>query len=725
MKKKVTYIFGLHNHQPVGNFEHILEDAYMNAYLPFLEVMSDYPDIPFALHNSGILLDWFKAKHPEYLKLLGAMVGSGQVELMSGGYYEPILTVIPEGDRQGQLAMMRKFLLGNLGSAPRGCWLTERIWDPHLPRTLASAGLEYVVVDDTHFKSTGFEAHEMRGFFKTEEDGAYINVFPIDKRLRYLIPFHDPAETIAYLRRVAGEEGDSRKIAVLADDGEKFGAWPGTHDLCYEKKWLRRFCDLLMDNRDWLEISTFSRIIDEVPPIGIVYLPTASYSEMMEWALPLKAQKRYRQAKELLSANGEFDEPAESLRGGLWRNFLVKYEESNWMHKRMLMASGMLESYRVEEGEDGAWREARDHLYQAQCNCAYWHGLFGGLYLPHLRSAVFSHIVAAEGIILGRRARSRPYLEHEVTDIDGDGVTELVVQATSVAAIFKTRGAVLREFDLRNPPFNLTDTLTRRRELYHGEVESTKEPAERGDVVSIHDIVAAKESDLDRHLIYDFHQRSSFLDHFITSDVDLDSFRRAEYTERGDFLTGTYSLKMNGKDARYPFVFEREGIVGLARRKVGVRIEKSIGISAESTGLEVRYRISPIDGGLACRFGSECVISLLAGDAPDRYYRIPGRKLKKRNLASIGAEKGVEEFSLVDEWLNVRIDFHLGRKALLWRYPIETVSNSESGYEKVYQGSALVGLWDLDLKKGESMEIAVRVETGPASPGTGRGSGRK
>ena len=207
MKKNVTFIFGLHNHQPVGNFEHILEDAYVKAYLPFLEVMSEYPEIPFALHNSGILLDWFKAKHPEYLELLGGMARSGQAELMSGGYYEPILTIIPERDRQGQLAMMREFLMENFDSAPRGCWLTERIWDPHMPRTLASAGLEYVVVDDTHFKSTGFEASEMRGFFKTEEDGAYINVFPIDKRLRYLIPFHDPAEAVTHLPDIRGGGG--------------------------------------------------------------------------------------------------------------------------------------------------------------------------------------------------------------------------------------------------------------------------------------------------------------------------------------------------------------------------------------------------------------------------------------------------------------------------------------------------------------------------------------
>jgi len=248
MPGKVTFILGIHNHQPVGNFDHVIEEAYERAYLPFIEVMKDYPGIPFALHCSGILWDWFAEKHPGYTETISSMVEAGQVEIMSGGYYEPILTIIPERDRQGQLAMMQDFADGAFGSRPRGCWLTERIWDPHLPDTLSKAGLEYVIVDDSHFKSTGFTAQQMRGLFLSEENGKYIKVFPIDKGLRYLIPFHEPHEAIEHLRAISEEPGGERKIAVLADDGEKFGLWTGTHDLVYRQQWLRRFCDALMEN---------------------------------------------------------------------------------------------------------------------------------------------------------------------------------------------------------------------------------------------------------------------------------------------------------------------------------------------------------------------------------------------------------------------------------------------------------------------------------------------
>lgn len=710
MERKVTFILGLHNHQPVGNFDHVFEEAYHRAYQPFLHVLNDYPDIPFALHNSGVLWNWLLEKHPEYIELLKRMVERGQVELISGGYYEPILTIIPERDRQGQLGAMRAFLGERFGSFPRGCWLTERIWDPHLPRTLADAGLEYVIVDDSHFKSTGFSSDEMRGFFLTEEDEAFIRVFPIDKRLRYLIPFEDPEATICYLHGIVEEGGEGRAIVVLADDGEKFGLWPGTHSLCYEEHWLRRFLDALQNSDDWLEISTFSRAIDSSNPQGIVYLPTASYSEMMEWALPLRAQRVFKEAKEILQASGRFTDALEIVRGGFWRNFLVKYEESNWMHKRMLFTSSLVDRYRRDIGEDDDLARAVDHLYQAQCNCAYWHGLFGGLYLPHLRSAVFSNLIAAEKI-LERKLYGDGLPSVFTGDIDGDGGEEIVVAAGAVKAIFKTRGAALRELDITEPPFNLTDTLTRREELYHRNVadRSAETDGNAGEAVSIHEIRAAKELDLEKYLVYDTHLRLSLLDHVLDSRTDLDSFSRAAYRERGDFLDGTYTARTERSADECRLTFKRTGRVDTPGGAIDVAVTKLVRISAGAPEIEARYTVQPLEAPFQGLFAVESVFSLLAGNAPDRYFSVPGRDLAERHLASTGAEDGVGAFSMVDEWLNIAIHFRLEPGTLLWRFPIETVSNSESGFERVYQGSAVVPVWKLDLAGGERAVLTIGI----------------
>jgi alpha-amylase len=690
MPGKVTFILGIHNHQPVGNFDHVIEEAYERAYLPFIEVMKDYPDIPFALHCSGILWDWFAEKHPEYTETVAAMAAAGQVEIMSGGYYEPILTVIPERDRQGQLAMMKEFIMGRFGSAPRGCWLTERIWDPHLPDTLSKAGLEYVIVDDSHFKSTGFTARQMRGFFLSEENGRYINVFPIDKTLRYLVPFHEPHEVIAHLRAISEEPGIERKIAVLADDGEKFGLWTGTYDLVYTRQWLRRFCDELMKNSDWLSVSTFSKVIDETPPSGIVYLPTASYSEMMEWALPLRAQETYQDAKGILEGSGRFPDAAEVVRGGLWRNFLVKYEEANWMHKRMLRASALL------AGSAPGDAKATSHLYQAQCNCAYWHGLFGGLYLPHLRSAIFKHVLETEATL------DIPALER--TDIDGDGIEEVIFSSPKMQAFFKAKGGVLRELDDMRTRFNLTDTLTRREEIYHKDLADIGKHQSNGDeAVSIHNLATAKEKGLEKKLLYDRWPKASLSDRFMPPGTTLDAFASGAYTELGDFVDGTYDIETEGDTV---IVMTRNGSVDSER----TRVEKRITLDGEDTSIKVEYTVTGGGSGLSCLFAVENVFSFLAGDAPDRYFEIPGRKIAGgKNLASRGVEEDVDRLRMVDEWLDLSLTIELTPGTAIWRYPIETVSNSDSGFERVYQGSALVAVRKLDLGPDETETFALRV----------------
>ena len=720
MQKRVTFVLGLHNHQPVGNFEHIFEEAYEKAYLPFLEVLGSFPDIPFVLHNSGVLWDWLEERHPEYMELVASAVEHGQVELMSGGYYEPILSVIPERDRQGQLAMMRRFLKERFGAVPRGCWLTERIWEPHLPMTLEGADLEYVVVDDAHFKATGFGSEEMRGFFLSEEDGRYIRIFPIDKSLRYLIPFKEPEESIEYLRKVAREPGSNSKIVVLADDGEKFGLWPGPNKRCYGEGWLEKMCELLAENSDWIELSTFSRVIDSHRPEGIVYLPTASYSEMMEWALPYRAGDRHRKAVETLTASGRFDEPAEIVRGGFWRNFLVKYEEANWMHKRMMAVSEAVEKL---DPDGGQALEASRHLFKAQCNCAYWHGLFGGLYLPHLRNAIFEHLIEAENIVDSAEDERSGSIRHELRDLDGDGREELLVSTGSLRAFFRCRGGSLRELDVRSPAFNLTDTLTRRREIYHSQLASTGDPANEDGSLSIHDRSSAKEKGLERLLKYDRRDRESLVDHFIGMDVTPGDFASCAYDELGDFLDGDYGIDISDVKGGKIFTFERRGSVRFGIGPVDVSLTKRIKMFDADPVIEVEYEIEPEQTGLACRFAVESVISLLAGDAPDRYFVFPGRKSDNARLASSGSERDVGRFALVDEWTGLEMCFELDPAAAVWRAPIETVSNSEAGFERVYQGSGIAVLWPIELVAGKKSELRIRMTVG--KPGGAGGCAKR
>jgi alpha-amylase len=381
----LRFLFGVHNHQPAGNFESVILDAARSAYHPFLEAARDAPGIALTVHCSGGLLAFLRERARPTFDLLGRLAADGRIELLTGGFYEPILSMLPDADKVGQIQALSEFLSANFGVKPRGMWLAERVWEPHLPKALRRAGVEFVVLDDAHFALAGLEPESLGGYYLTEEQGATLAVFPISQRLRYLVPFAEPAETVRYL----GERRGSGAV-TLFDDGEKFGVWPGTHRLAYEEGWLRRFFDAIAE-APGIMLSTFSACLDAEPAAGRVYLPTASYAEMGEWALPALRGEELEEASRRLLALPDGERLARLLRGGFWRNFLLKYPETGDAYRRMLRLSERLHDALARRPDDPRLAAARDDLWRGQGNDAYWHGVFGGCYLPHLRRAVALH----------------------------------------------------------------------------------------------------------------------------------------------------------------------------------------------------------------------------------------------------------------------------------------------------------------------------------------------
>ena len=239
MSKQIRLVLVLHNHQPIGNFEHVFEQAYRESYLPFMDVFSRFPTLRIALHTSGSLMEWLDANHPDYVDRLGEFVTQGRIEIVGGAFYEPILAMIPSRDRVGQIRSYTRWLERRLGASVRGMWMPERVWEQSYTRDLVAAGMEYTVLDDYHFKNAGLTERQLYGYYLTEDDGRVMSVLPGSERLRYTIPFADPHETISFLGRIKEEHPDP--ILVFGDDGEKFGTWPETHKHVYQDGWLERF----------------------------------------------------------------------------------------------------------------------------------------------------------------------------------------------------------------------------------------------------------------------------------------------------------------------------------------------------------------------------------------------------------------------------------------------------------------------------------------------------
>jgi alpha-amylase len=671
--ERLIFLLAVHMHQPIGNFDAVFQEAYDKAYLAFIDCVKRHPQIKLSLHYSGCLLDWMEERHPEFLAKIKTLIETGQVEIMTGGYYEPLLPLIPDRDKLAQIGLLNLKVKEYFGYTPKGVWLAERVWEPNLPKIFFQAGIRYTTLDDAHFKYAGMDPERLCGFYVTEEEGFPLYIFPASEKLRYLIPFKLPRETIEYLRDFASKGNFS---ITFADDGEKFGLWPGTHKWVYQEKWLENFFCALEENKNWIEIMTFSEFISKYKPQGRIYLPCASYREMMEWS------------------------------GGFFRNFLVKYPESNNMHKKMLLVSEKVNNSQLRTPNSELVTRAKRELYKGQCNCAYWHGVFGGLYLHHLRASVYSHLIESEKIVDGL-LHPGTWLESQVLDFDKDGWLEILISSNLLNLYFDPHdGGSLFEMDYRPKQLNLINTLTRRPEEYHKKIEQlskqtfgylkskVKRLTEKilEEPLSIHEIIGVKEKGLEHYLTYDSYRRTSLRDHFLEDGLTPEDFSSVRYQERGDFINRPYEYELKKMDELIKLnLWRRSCIQEDSECLRPIKIIKSIEASCDSPDLVINYGIQNLSPkSISIWFGVEFNLSLW-----------------DPNLTQLGTKVKIKELTLKDNWFGLEVKYEFDQETDVWHFPVETVSESESGMEKTYQSLGLLFRWKLEIRKEETRQLKI------------------
>ncbi len=706
MSKKVYLLLCFHNHQPVGNFDHVMEEAYEKAYFPFLKMLAGYPEVRVTLHYSGYLLDWLAERKEEFMTLLGRVVEREQVEILGGGMYEPVLPLLPERDRAGQIEKMAESLRGLFGSRPRGIWIAERVWEPELATTLRKARVEYLPLDDYHFVRAGWKREELTGYFITEYNGFPVKVFPGLERLRYTIPFEDPQKTVDFLREIA-EGDDPSPAAVFADDGEKLGVWPHTHEHVFDGGWLKKFFELLIRNREWLKTATFAEYAEMVPPKGRAYLPASSYPEMGEWTLPPDGAKMFGELLKKKRA-GALPDVGSFLHGGYFRNFFAKYDESNQMHKRVLLVSEKVEKARSMAAAPDI-EAMQDSLYRAQNNDAYWHGIFGGLYLPHLRDAVYRNLLRAEKIAEGViRRDQRFWTEVKKGDIDRDGREEVLVKNPKVTLVAHPGdGFSVSELSFVERGFNALNVLTRRREGYHHGIGDEKAPPVSGKgTASIHDSAILKEGVSAQDIVYDRHTLRSFRDEIYGAGADTADIlggAAGPLFESAGVLGKPSSMTSEEKGAL-------KGELSCAASDIPLDLEKIVFVDGGREEVRTRVRlINRSDDPFSCRYGSVWHVNFLAPESDDRYFLSYPIDCHENRLGRKGLVSGVTTFGIFDGWQQFTMFFGIKRECDVVYSPVETFSLSEAGIEKVYQGSRILFLYDLVISPGRFEEIEMRI----------------
>ncbi len=662
----ISLLFGVHAHQPVGNFPAVIDDAHIRSYGMFIRVMERYPEFRFSVHFSGWLLDVLYERFPDDMARLAAMTRRGQVEWFGSGDCEPVLAAIPHRDRVSQIATLSDKIERRFGMRPTGAWLTERVWESSVVTSLVATGIRYVAVDDYHFLCAGEDGSRLDSFFSTDEDGRRLDLFPISEAARYRLPFSPAGETVAWLEDLARQ---GRRAAIYFDDIEKFGIWPETYQWVYEKGWLTQFVEGVLASK-LIRTETYAEYHARERTRGIVYLPTTSYIEMNEWTLPAPRAAEYHALVETEKASGRFEAHKPFLRGGIWRNFMSRYPEANWMHKRMLGASRRLAALPPEQRTPAL----QEHLHRAQANDAYWHGLFGGLYLPHLRRAIWNNLLQLEAAL----ERLAPWPRQQQGDLDHDGCVETALRNQSIHAYVRDDGnAALVELSSLPLAHNFGDTLRAYAEAYHAKIH-------------LADTAPAQHSG---EGIASAHDRVAFLHTILPGDADPDE------RPRGLFVDSAIDANnmLRPLDAYVPGAEPDRWVAG----GEGWRIEKRFAL--EGDALVVSFRI---DGArLPSLIETEINLAMPSCDGfGGRYLLADGSVPGGFGDALALAE--ATQLRLEDSELRGALCIETSQPVSVEARAHRTVSQSEAGFEKIMQAVCLTLAW---APAAGEQRIALRV----------------
>ncbi len=273
-----------------------------------------------------------------------------------------------------------------------------------------------------------------------------------------------------------------------------------------------------------------------------------------------------------------------------------------------------------------------------------------------------------------------------------------------MALLSPRRGGHLVELDVRAIEHNLLATLTRRPEAYHRKILAGSQNG-NGDCASIHDRVVFKQEGLDRKLQYDTYPRKSLIDLFYDPETTLEAVAAGQAAQQGDFAHGDFEARIQRNPDRIRVLLSRDGNVW----GHPVRITKAVTLNAGSPTLEIAYQLEGLPHDRPLHFAVEMNFAGLPAGADDRYFwAADGRR-----LGQLGTRLDIADASglgLSDEWLGVAAGLKVSRPTHFWAFPIETVSQSEGGFELVHQSVAVEPHWYVEPDADGRWSVVMRME---------------
>lgn len=408
----MSIILGFHGQVPYGAGDDECELIYNTRLKPFISALNKYPKIPATLYYSGVFLNWLENSHPEFVMVLEDLISRKQVELLGGGFYEPMMPLIPQTDKIGQIEMFTAYLRKKFGKRPQGCWIPDSVWEQSLVSVLSTCGMGYTFLEETHFISAGLSGEALYAPCISESQGKTITIFPLSVRFPQELARTPVAQVLEEMIRDVPPGG----LVTIFPEHLYAGDSEEGSEAVYS-----RFFEALYGSAGIMEFTTPGKFYKTLGRLKKAYFP-----------------------------------------GDQERNFLILHPEANGIYAKMMFIHTIINQLR---GDKARKQNAREELWKAQ-----GYTLFskagtgdagnGGIYRAFFRKAVYKALIGAEKIC---RSHGKFIPSLLVFDFDLDGRDEYLFQDRNINCYVRTLGASIFELDYFPKAWNYLDAFARRR----------------------------------------------------------------------------------------------------------------------------------------------------------------------------------------------------------------------------------------------------------------------
>jgi hypothetical protein len=691
-------LINLSAHLPVGSSRQSAAVAMVGWLQPLLELLQRDERIRLSLYHSGPLIQWALAEHPTYMVQLAGLVQKQQVHLTGGGFYAPMLAVISPQDALAQLRHTQQFWQAQLHHRPRGAWLTQQSWAPHLPELLRQAGLDFALVDGRSLRAVGVSEFELGKPIATEHLGNRIQLIATVPALAPPFAEANAKGLIEELERL--RDGGAEQVALdlpwekLADH-LKTGA-------------MTPFFDTLLSQASWLELNGVMPQTQSTNPI-LAYPSNAMAGPQGTFSMAGEGALQRHKILTATATQGNADR-SHFIHGATWSGYLGRYPLAQALHQKTQWLSRKVAAARIPT----QWRnELERRVQRAQCHDVYGHGpAQAGIYQPHLRQAVLAEHQQVEETLrclsacAGGEPKRLNELEVQAVDFDGDGIEDLrLLGSRAWWTISPANGATISACALPAAGFDLVNLMERKPEFYH-------RMARRG-----LDGFSLAHPDIAEHLRQTDRQRLvGFTDRFITAEEEVAlSQTDLDRLERGDFIGQAFTrVSPPATDPEVGFRLGRAGsISGIGGGHL--YLEKHFVATNAGRELEVRYTIANRGSSMiASTFVPEIYFSLPAQSPRDLQMKLGGEVYTMDAAAShrgasiqmLAPKEGIQVSLIVPEILDLASD------------PVFTVHQAGETVAATYQGHRVRVRVPLRLAAGDKWTGTFLLRVGHRRVGT-------